>query len=63
MVTVANKYKLIKIYSDLLNTKAIIIKLDTDEELSKIKHTGQTYDGVIKDLLSLRVKNRNDTNV
>jgi len=46
-----------------MNTKTIIIKLDTDEKLSKIRHTGQTYDGVIKDLLSLRAENRNYANV
>jgi len=34
-----------------MNKKHIVIQLNTVEELDKRKHTGQSYNGVIQELL------------
>jgi len=34
-----------------MNKKHIVIQLDTVEELNKRKHMGQSYNGVIQELL------------
>jgi len=35
----------------MTNHKMIVIRKETDAELNKIRHEGQSYDGVIRELI------------
>ena len=39
-----------------METKQVILRMDTVERLHKLRHSGQTYDGVIKELIKEKLE-------
>jgi len=44
-----------------MNSKQVILRMDTVEKLHKLRHTGQTYDGVIKELIAENKEGSNNS--